>query len=171
MRKNRGFTLIELLVVIAIIGILASVVLASLNDARKKSRDARRVADIKNIQLALELYYDSNAAKYPTSGAGIGALDTAGFLPSTPVDPVNTGVYVYTYVGLDDLTSPATCDNTTTSCMAYHLGSFLEDNGSPALTADTDFDSTGGAGFIGNNDTRCGAAGSGGTDQCYDVTP
>ena len=53
---KKGFTLIELLVVIAIIGILASVVLASLNSARKKSRDARRVADIKQIQLALELY-------------------------------------------------------------------------------------------------------------------
>ena len=57
-RKNQGFTLIELLVVIAIIGVLASVVLASLNTARKKSRDARRIADIKQIQLALELYFD-----------------------------------------------------------------------------------------------------------------
>ena len=59
MFKNgkRGFTLIELLVVIAIIGILASVVLASLNSARKKGRDARRVADIKQVQLALELYF------------------------------------------------------------------------------------------------------------------
>ncbi|PIS13297.1 MAG: prepilin-type cleavage/methylation domain-containing protein, partial [Candidatus Tagabacteria bacterium CG09_land_8_20_14_0_10_41_14] len=57
-KNKKGFTLIELLVVIAIIGILSSVVLASLNSARKKARDARRVADIKQIQLALEMYFD-----------------------------------------------------------------------------------------------------------------
>lgn len=56
--KQKGFTLIELLVVIAVIGILASVVLASLNSARGKARDARRFSDLNQISLALELYYD-----------------------------------------------------------------------------------------------------------------
>ena len=59
-QKKKGFTLIELLVVIAIIGVLASVVLASVNTARGKARDARRVADFNQIRLALELYYDDN---------------------------------------------------------------------------------------------------------------
>ena len=70
-RKNLsfGFTLIELLVVIAIIGVLASVVLASVNTARAKSRDARRKADLNQLRLALELYYDANGA-YPPSAAG-----------------------------------------------------------------------------------------------------
>src|SRR3990167_4452603 len=82
-REAKGFTLIELLVVIAIIGILSSIVLASLNSARQKGRDARRVSDIKQLQLALELYYDSNPTLgYPTA-IGFGAtspLVSGGFI-------------------------------------------------------------------------------------------
>jgi prepilin-type N-terminal cleavage/methylation domain-containing protein len=63
---KKGFTLIELLVVISIIGLLSAVVLASLASARTKARDARRIADIKQIQTAVELYYDSYG-QYPTS--------------------------------------------------------------------------------------------------------
>ncbi len=61
MKKNsqRGFTLIELLVVIAIIGILASVVLASLNSARAKGADAAIKADLANIRAQAEIQYDS----------------------------------------------------------------------------------------------------------------
>ena len=66
---NKGFTLIELLVVIAIIGVLASIVLASLNSARRKSRDARRIVDVKQIQLALELYFDGQGSQYPAASA------------------------------------------------------------------------------------------------------
>lgn len=68
-QEGEGFTLIELLVVIAIIGVLASVVLASVNTARAKSRDARRKADLNQLRLALELYYDTNGA-YPPSAPG-----------------------------------------------------------------------------------------------------
>lgn len=65
MSKSRaGFTLIELLVVIAIIGILSAVVLTTLEGARTKARDTRRVHDIKQLQLALEQYYLSNG-HYP----------------------------------------------------------------------------------------------------------
>ena len=62
--KNKGFTLIELLVVIAIIGMLSSVVLASLNTARAKARDAKRAAEMTELRKALELYR-SNNADYP----------------------------------------------------------------------------------------------------------
>jgi prepilin-type N-terminal cleavage/methylation domain-containing protein len=107
MKKTRGFTLIELLVVIAIIGLLSSVILASLNSARIKGRDARRVSDLTQIQVALELYYDKYNY-YPKSstldGEGsdraqwinnegfsdphpLGALKDNGLLSSISYDP------------------------------------------------------------------------------------
>lgn len=60
MNYKKGFTLIELLVVIAIIGILSSVVLASLNTARSKGADAAVKSNLNNIRAQAELYYDTN---------------------------------------------------------------------------------------------------------------
>lgn len=56
--KTNGFTLIELMVVISVIGLLASVILISLNSARAKARDTKRMSDIRQMQTVLELYYD-----------------------------------------------------------------------------------------------------------------
>ena len=97
---KRGFTLIELLVVIAIIGILSSVVLASLNSARGKARDAVRKSDLSQIQTALEMYYDSYGG-YPSSACP--AVDykiknslalepkLRNFLSTVPADPIAPG--------------------------------------------------------------------------------
>lgn len=96
--KQAGFTLIELLVVIAIIGTLASVVLSSLNIAREKGRDAKRLAEAKEIQKALESYYLDNGS-YPQYtwrcsyaenwNSQLGA-DLAEYFPGNmPTDPIN----------------------------------------------------------------------------------
>lgn len=109
-RDKKGFTLIELLVVISIISLLSSIVLASLNTARIKARDARRMEDLRQIRTALELYYDDNG-NYPVISGWVystnwGTLQTAlaPYLKKMPVDPINntngpwtTGRYTYAY--------------------------------------------------------------------------
>ncbi|MFA6257832.1 MAG: type II secretion system protein [Candidatus Paceibacterota bacterium] len=66
--NKKGFTLIELLVVVAIIGLLSSVVLASLNSSRAKTRDAKRLSELRQIVNALELYAIDNGGIYPSTG-------------------------------------------------------------------------------------------------------
>jgi len=66
--KNKyyqGFTLVELLVVIGVIAVLSTLVTVYLETARMSARDARRVSDVKQIQLALKMYY-TDLGTYPT---------------------------------------------------------------------------------------------------------
>lgn len=97
-QNNFGFTLIELLVVISIIGLLSSVVLASLNSARAKARDTNRSASIRQVQTALELYYDSNG--FYVSSPDV-VLDVALTTPLTPTYiatiPTSPGASPYRY--------------------------------------------------------------------------
>ena len=146
--SSKGFTLIELLVVIAIIGILSSVVLASLNSARQKARDARRISDIKQIQLALELYADSNGGAYPTATTSL----VTTYMPAWPVAPAGAGGYTYAALG------------SGASCTSYHLGVTLEQATHTSLSSDSD---------AAASETVCTGGGTNfaGTDPVYDVKP
>jgi prepilin-type N-terminal cleavage/methylation domain-containing protein len=138
MSKPRGFTLIELLVVIAIIGILSSVVLASLNGARQKGRDARRISDLKQIQAALEMHADTGT-EYPDA---LSSLAPA-YIAAVPGDPLG-GSYLY-----DNLTNAAAaCLVASGVCTSYVLGATLEDSTHRALASDID----GTVGSLGCND-------------------
>jgi prepilin-type N-terminal cleavage/methylation domain-containing protein len=120
--KNlRGFTLIELLVVIAIIGLLSTMAVYAYNLARVEARDAKRKSDLKQIQKALELYYD-DFGTYPTEAACDSSVGSCSSCPCTgsdwdyanasyigrslrdndilkdlPIDPINDITYHYRY--------------------------------------------------------------------------
>ncbi|MBT9171369.1 MAG: Type II secretion system protein G [Actinobacteria bacterium] len=117
---KKGFTLIEILVVVAIVGLLSSVVLVGLGPFRARGRDARRIADLRQTQNALELYFVRNGL-YPNSinwpgltSALIGARIGVNSIPNDPTSGWNYGY-----------------------CRAapgnYVLGAHLEDTNNPAL--------------------------------------
>lgn len=94
---ERGFTLIELLVVVSIIGLLASVVMVSLNSAKAKGRDARRMRDIEEIHTAIELYItdhgnapDGFAVDKDSASWNDLATVLAPYIKKLPIDPCGT---------------------------------------------------------------------------------
>lgn len=126
---NRGFTLVELLVVIAIIGLLASVVLTSLSSARRKSRDAKRLADMKQLATALELYFNDFSG-YPAA-SGTAPSVPAGLAPSyigifptapQPYDGCN-GLAASNYYNYTPSTAPATT-YAYTFCLSATTGGY-----------------------------------------------
>jgi len=111
---------------------------------------------IKQIQLALELYFDSQSNKYP---AVIADVVTNNYLPTEPKDPLNGVAYTY-----------FKCSDT-----AYHLGATMEQSGGSALASDADKDSACAGDTVDGISTAaaCGAdaAATAITDLCYDVIP
>lgn len=146
--NSKGFTLIELLIVIGIIGILAAVIMISLNRSRSNSRDAKRVADVREVLSAIQLYYTNNEDFPPDCaepgyaggcdmadfmGTGFGAdTSTDGqflgflspdFMQVPPSDPLNGPDNYYMYA--TDMEYPPG------SGVFYHylIGTILENEG------------------------------------------
>ncbi|MBI3305111.1 type II secretion system protein [Candidatus Parcubacteria bacterium] len=144
-RGEAAFTLVELLVVIAIIGLLATIVLVSINSARIRARDIKRLSDLRQIQLALELFADSHNQTYPAHDiydavtlcaggvdCGLAVADACGTkrcINPLPVDPAggSSSKYWYTYT------------QTAAAPTLFHLGSNLEE-AVGALQSDRDCD-------------------------------
>ena len=120
MQNKKGFTLIELLVVIAIIGLLSSIAVVSLNGARAKARDAKRVSDVKQISTLVEM----EAANSSTGGYNVfpTVCEDAGDLMSAC-----TGVAANLLGGVDlntilDPSGTAACQADTAAPCAYSMG-------------------------------------------------
>lgn len=101
MKNKNGFTLIELLVSIAIISILTGVSIVGLNSIRNKAKDTKRIADVRQLQIALATYKSVNG-KYPASGGWLAENYIVGLAPAfiskLPVDPNGSGgSYGYSY--------------------------------------------------------------------------
>lgn len=185
---KKGFTLVELLAVIAIIGILASIVIANLGNARSQAKDARRISDIKNIQLALAQYFNDNL-RYPcdiysTTNTAACPRFSGVYMSAVPKDPKdNTTNYVYSADAVGTLPGTIAC----TSAVAYHLGAILDtasfngQDGDAGMAPNTyltigatnyaSCTNSAGADFDGNASSCSGASPSSGADLCYDVTP
>jgi len=93
MRKN-AFTLAELVIVIGIIGVLTVLVFGSIVSSRSKGRDVRRITDMKEIQLALAVYFDNNRV-YPLDTAALSTLVSQRYMPAIPKDPQTNTDYEY----------------------------------------------------------------------------
>jgi prepilin-type N-terminal cleavage/methylation domain-containing protein len=127
---KKGFTLIEILIVVAIIGLLASVVLVGLGAFRTRGRDARRIADLRETQNALELYYTKNQ-RYPIFTGGDSWTSLTNSL-------VNAGIGVSS-ISNDPLYPDRNYRfGVASDNQSYVLGATLEDTSNPALKDDPD---------------------------------
>lgn len=138
LRTKKGFTLIEMLIVVAIIGILSGVVLVGLGPVQRGGRDSRRVADLRQVQNGLELYFNK-CGYYPGGAAGAGCTGFSQI--STWTDLTNS--LTQSAIGITQIPNdPSAGRNyfygTNGTGSGYILGGTLEDAGNAALRQDID---------------------------------
>lgn len=132
-QNKKGFTLIELLVVISIIALLSSIILSSIQNARMSARDAKRISDLNQIKIALEMYR-TDKGYYPPTPCGHDANcysissnhtwsslqnELLPYIKTLPVDPINSACepwgnkcYSYSYGNVGKTTYPSQYDLT-----------------------------------------------------------
>lgn len=115
----KGFTIVELLVVIVVIAILVALTLPNLFGLQRRARDDTRKNDLKNVQQALETYFNDKSA-YPSATSGL----VTQYIAAVPKDPKTNSDYTYT-------PAPSGC---TTACTSYTLSTTLENENDPAAT-------------------------------------
>lgn len=129
MRWQQGFTLIELLIVVAIIGILANTILPALQDARDRSLDTKRIAEVDSVRKALEKYF-LDYDEYPNDGVTDDEVNLSTlssdlvpeYLQDIPLDPMHGDTAAgYKYCVTDDQES-------------YHIRVHLNDDGNASTT-------------------------------------
>lgn len=137
LNNSKGFTLLELLIVVAIIGLLASMILVGLSSFRTRGRDARRIADLRQVQNGLEIYYTKNL-QYPIYSSSGNSLDSWNALTAalagvgirqTPQDPLGDSSS-YTYAS-------------NLNGQSYVLMAILEDTDNNILAKDIDVNTHG----------------------------
>jgi len=147
---KKGFTLIELLIVSTIILILASVVLVNMTSARAKARDSARASNLKELQTAIDLYFENNYHYPEKTAAGdsyISLCNEAGMATVMP----SLGVSLQSYLPsmpqekLAEHTGYAYCPDLASGSQEYAIGADMENTGAyPSQFTGTFFTNTGG---------------------------
>ncbi len=116
-RQRKGFTLIEILIVVAIIAILASVVLVGLGPTQQSGRDARRISDLREVQNALELFYNKCGFYPGTAPSGVCA--TIAGSPGTAWSGTTASLSATLMAAAIGINSPLPDDPSTNRTYAY----------------------------------------------------
>ena len=138
-KLKAGFTLIELLVVIAIIGILSSVVLASLNTARTKGQDAKMKSELSGLRAAAEIFYDT-----PQSYAGL-------FTGNNTCASGNASVSAY----ISSVAGASAAEACFSGAAGYGAVATLPSGAFWCVASDGDSKSVAGTGVVGAADFDC----------------